>query len=96
MAVALRIDFTRLGLDDYDSIRKVVNFPADWPDGLMVHGATEVDGRLRVLEIWQSRQQFDRWIESRIQGAMAEALGDRAEPPQVTQMELHALDIRRG
>jgi hypothetical protein len=94
MAVALRLDFASLGLDDYDSICKTLNFPSDWPDGLIVHGSTEVDGRLRVVDMWESRQQFDRFVESRLQGAMGQAMGDRAEAPQITEMELHTIYTR--
>ncbi len=94
MAVALRVDFTNFGLDDYDAISKALNFPDQWPDGLLVHGSTEVDGRLRVLDIWESRQQFDRFVQSRLQGAMGQAMGDRAEAPQITEMELHTLYIK--
>jgi hypothetical protein len=91
MAVALRLDFTKFGLDDYDAVCKALNFPAEWPDGLLVHGSTEVDGRLRVLDMWESRQQFDRFVQSRLQDAMGQAVGDRAEAPQITEMELHTL-----
>jgi hypothetical protein len=72
MAVALRLDFTNFRLDDYD-VCKALNFPADWPDGLIVHGSTEVD------------------VASRLQGAMGQAMGDRAEAPQITEMDLHTL-----
>lgn len=91
MAVALRLDFSSFGLDDYDAICKALNFPADWPEGLIVHGSTEVDGQLCVLDIWESRQQFDRFVGSRLQGAMGQAMGDRAEAPQITEMGLHTL-----
>ena len=91
MAIGLRLEFTNFGLDDYDAICKALNFPADWPDGLIVHGSTEVDGQLRVLDIWESRQQFDAFVASRLQAAMGQAMGDRAEAPQITQMDLHTL-----
>ena len=91
MAVALRLEFTDLTLDDYDGICKALNFPADWPDGLKVHASTEVDGRLRVMDMWESRQQFDRFVEGRLQGAMGEAMGDRAEAPQITEFPLHTI-----
>lgn len=94
MSVAVRLEFSKLGIDDYDAVCRALNFPADWPDGLLTHGSTEVDGRLRVLDIWESRQQFDRFVESRLQGAMGQAMGDRAEAPQITEMELHTFHTR--
>jgi hypothetical protein len=94
MAVGLRLEFANLTLQDYDSICKALNFPAEWPDGLRVHASTEVDGRLRVMDMWESRQHFDRFVESRLQGAMAEAVGDRAEAPQITEFQLHTMYTR--
>ena len=89
MAVGLRLDFSSMNLDDYDATCRAMNFPADWPDGLLAHGSAEVDGRLRVLDVWQSREQFDRFVQERLQGALGEAVGDRAEQPQITEAELH-------
>jgi len=89
MAVGLRLDFSNLGLDDYDAICRALNFPADWPDGLLAHSSAEVDGRLRVVDAWESRQHFDRFVQERLQSAMGEAVGDRAEQPEVAETELH-------
>jgi hypothetical protein len=83
------LDFSNLGLDDYDAICRALNFPADWPDGLLAHSSAEVDGRLRVVDAWESRQHFDRFVQERLQSAMGEAVGDRAEQPEVAETELH-------
>ena len=94
MAVGLRLDFTNFTLHDYDSVCKALNFPTDWPDGLKAHASTEVDGALRVMDMWESRQHFDRFVETRLQAALGEAMGDRAEAPQITEFELHTLYTR--
>jgi len=94
MAVGLRLDFQNLGLEDYDATCRALNFPADWPDGLLAHGSAEVDGRLRVVDVWESRPHFDRFVEERLGSAIGEAVGDRAEQPQVTETELHSFHTR--
>lgn len=94
MAVGLRIDFSNLTLQDYDQICEALNFPADWPEGLKAHASTEVDGQLRVMDWWESRQQFDRYVETHLQAAIGKALGDRAEAPQITEFELHTIYTR--
>jgi hypothetical protein len=94
MAVGLRLEFSTLTLDDYDGICKALNFPSDWPEGLKAHASTEVDGRLRVMDMWESRQHFDRFVANRLQAAMGEAVGDRAEAPQITEFQLHTLYTR--
>jgi hypothetical protein len=48
MAVGVTQDFESLQLADYDAVCEALNFPAEWPDGLLAHGSVEVDGKLRV------------------------------------------------
>ena len=64
--------------------------PAEWPDGLIVHGSHEADGHLVVNDVWESRGHFDRFAQERLQGAMAEAIGDRAREPEIVERELHS------
>jgi hypothetical protein len=94
MAVAIRLDFSKLTLDDYDAVCRALNFPADWPQGLLAHGSTSVEGRLQVVDVWESRQQFDHFAESRLQGAMGQAVGERAEAPAITETALHTFNTR--
>ncbi len=94
MAVGLRLDFQNLRLEDYDATCRALNFPADWPDGLLAHGSAEVDGRLRVVDVWESRPHYDRFVEERLGSAIGEVVGDRAEQPQVTETELHSFHTR--
>ena len=51
MAVGLRLNFPSLTLDDYDSVCEALNFPADWPDGLVAHGSHDADGHLVVNDV---------------------------------------------
>jgi hypothetical protein len=89
MAVSLRLGFTENTLADYDSVTAALNFPADWPDGLLAHASYEQDGGLVVSDVWESRGHFDRFVESRLQAAMGQALGDRAREPDITERALH-------
>jgi hypothetical protein len=94
MSVGLRFRFSQLTLEDYDKVCEALNFPSDWPQGLQAQASYEIDGRLLVSEVWQSRQQFDSFLEQRLQAAFGQALGDRAEPPQVTERQLHTFYTR--
>lgn len=94
MPVGLRLSFPDNSLDDHDQVAETLNYPADWPDGVIAHAAYEVDGHLVVSDVWESRQQFDRFAEQRLQGAISEALGDRANEPEVHERDLHQLSSR--
>lgn len=84
MAVALRLDFDTLQLADYDAVCEALDFPADWPDGLLAHGSLKVDGKLRVQDVWESRDHFDQFVADRlgaaIGGAQATARSSRRSP----------------
>jgi hypothetical protein len=94
MATRVQLDFANLNLDDYDQVCEALNFPADWPDGLLAHGSADVDGRLRVVDIWESSGHLDRFVEQRLGPAIGQALGERAEEPQRSDVELHSFYTR--
>ena len=89
MPVGLRLNYASNSLDDHDQVVEALNFPGDWPDGLIAHAAYEVDGHLVVSDVWESRQHFDRHAEERLQRAVSETLGDRANEPEIQERELH-------
>ena len=89
MPTRIQLDFAENTVDDYDSVCEALNFPTDWPDGLLAHGSADIDGRLRVVDIWESAGHFDRFVESRLGPAIGQALGDRAREPKRSDQELH-------
>lgn len=90
MPLGLRLNFPNNTLADYDAVCEALNFPADWPDGLIAHGSSEMDGHLVVNDVWESREHFDRFTEERLQNAIGDALGDRAHPPEITERDFHS------
>lgn len=94
MPVGLRLSFPENTLEDYDRVCEALNFPTEWPDGLIAHGSHEGDGHLVVNDVWESRQHFDRFVEQRLQAAMGEAIGDRAREPEIVERELHSFHTR--
>ena len=94
MAIGLRMDFATLQLADYDAVCEALNFPADWPEGLLGHGSRDVDGKLRVYDVWESRAQFDEFVANRLGAALGQALGERAEQPVVVEEPLHTFYAR--
>jgi hypothetical protein len=89
MAVGVRLNFPENTLADYDAVTATLNFPAEWPDGLIMHSSHESDGHLVVNDVWETRGHFDRFVEARLQEAMGDAIGDRARPPEITETALH-------
>jgi hypothetical protein len=94
MAVGLRLSFPEYTLQDYDKVAEALNFPADWPEGLIAHSSHGAEGGLVVNDAWESRQLFDRFVEQRLRAAMAQAMGDRAQEPEIIQRDLHTVYTR--
>ncbi len=94
MAVGIRLEFESLQLADYDAVCEALEFPADWPEGLLAHGSVEVEDKLRVYDVWESRAQFDQFVADRLGAAMGQALGERGEQPQITEELFHTFYTR--
>ena len=70
-------------LDQYDEVD--AKFPES-PEGAKLHVAGAADGRLYVVEIWESREQVERYMQSGVGAAIEEA---GIPEPKVTEFEIH-------
>jgi len=90
MAVGLRLMFSGGTQEQYDAVHQYIGVDDDPPEGLIFHVAGPVEGGWGIAEVWESRDHFDRFRESRLGPAIAE-LGARAPqaPPDITEFEVH-------
>jgi quinol monooxygenase YgiN len=63
----------------------------DAPPGCIVHTASEVDGRVRVVDVWESQQHIDEFFQSKLGPAFAKH-GIEADRPELTE----TFNIERG
>jgi len=70
-------------LDQYDEVD--AKFPES-PEGAKLHVAGAADGRLYVVEIWESREQVERYMQSGVGTAIEEA---GIPEPKVAEFEIH-------
>jgi hypothetical protein len=75
MAVMLVMELDGLTPEMYEGINAEIGFPPNTPDGLLSHHAGTRDGGIRIVDIWESRGHFDRFIEGTIGPAMAKVPG---------------------
>ncbi|MBX5468561.1 MAG: hypothetical protein IRZ21_01525 [Thermoleophilaceae bacterium] len=90
MAVAIRTtDFPEgFGPDMYDRVQAEMNVASDPPEGLVFHWAGQVDGKWTVMDVWGSRDAYDRFREERLFPAIRTLSGmDPAGGPQPTIAE---------
>lgn len=76
----------------YQQVNAKVDVENDPPDGLIVHTASEVDGKLKIVDIWDSAEHADRFGHERLGPAIAEVAGAQmAGPPEPPQVEIYEI-----
>lgn len=66
----LRIVDRGMDRSTYDALRARLDIDHHHPLGLILHGATEVDGKMRVAQIWESDWYAKRFDEEILGPAM--------------------------
>jgi hypothetical protein len=66
MAVVMYMEWDGLTPDQYDAVRESVSWESDAPDGAILHVPWFVDGGLRVVDVWDSPEQFQRFVDERL------------------------------
>lgn len=89
MAIARIID-TRITPDEYDQMRERLGMDDTPPPGGQFHvAALGEDGKVRIVEVWDSREQAEAWGE-KVTAARTEAgFGDG--PPAIEYLEVHSI-----
>ena len=83
MAVAVQLEFPGATLEQYDQVIKKMGFT---PGGIF-HWVTKTNDGIRVTDVWETKEQFERFSREQIGPYSAEA-GIPA-PPRITFFELH-------
>lgn len=87
MAIA-RIIETGITPDEYDQMRERLGMADAPPPGGASHvAAIGEDGKIRIVEVWDSREQAEAWGE-KVMAARTEAgFGDG--PPTIEYLDVH-------
>ena len=89
MAVAVEMNFAGGTTDQYDRIIEKMGFVPGGkgaPGGLF-HWVTRTDGGMRVVDVWETREQFERFAQEKI-GPISAEVGIPA-PPTITFHEVY-------
>jgi hypothetical protein len=93
MADVVWLEFpSGMGAAEYDAINERVNPPGNPPDGLIFHSAgPSPDGGWRIIDLWDSRATFDRFLAEKVAPTMAEMTGGSAEDgaPKIVSWPAH-------
>lgn len=89
MAVGVQLDFKGASLDQYDEIVKRMGFTpgGKGAPGGMFHWVTKTDDGIRVTDVWDSKENFERFAQEKI-GPISQEVGVTA-PPDITFFDVH-------
>jgi hypothetical protein len=77
--------------EQYEAVRKEVNWEGEPADGGKFHLAWFADDGFRVIDLWESPQQFQRFVEERLMPGVQKV--GIAGQPNVQLSESHALFV---
>ena len=84
----------------YDALHaEIVHASAGRVDGLLVHVGRPTAAGFQVLEVWRSREEFERYNASVVLPAAGRLAGDAAGPElrqEVTEFDVHGLVLTDG
>lgn len=89
MAVAIQMDFKGATLEQYDEVIAKMGFQAKGAGavGGLFHWVTKTDDGIRVTDVWETREQFEKFAQDEI-GPITQAVGIPA-PPELQFFEAH-------
>ena len=94
MAYAFVQDFAsgpeETGTSNYDAIHNAIMQKASEPEGLIIHTAGFTGEGFRIFEVWESREQCERFMNEVVMPTVMEVTqGSPGAPPTTTLYELH-------
>ena len=89
MAIAIQLDFEGATLEQYDAVCKLMGLTpkGPGPKGAISHFATLTENGLRVVDVWETREQFETFAQEQIGPFSAEA--GITGPPAMQFFEVH-------
>jgi hypothetical protein len=79
MAVVMDMRWDGVTPDQYDRTRDLVRWETEAPAGAIFHVSWFEDGGLRVIDVWESADAFNTFVETRLRAGTAE-VGIDGEP----------------
>ena len=88
MAVAIEMDFKGATIDQYDEVvQKMGLTDGSTPPGAISHWVAKTDDGIRVVDVWETRDVFDRFAADQIGPYTREA--GMNEEPEIRVYDVH-------
>ena len=89
MAIGVQLDFKGATLEQYDQLMDRMGFRPGGPGapGGLFHWVTATDDGLRVTDVWESKETFEKFAQEKI-GPITQEVGIPG-PPETHMFEVH-------
>lgn len=89
MAVAIEMNFRGMTTDQYDQIRAKMGLEprGATPPGAISHWVAKTDDGMRVVDVWESREAYDKFAAEQIGPYSAEV--GLTEAPEMRYYDVH-------
>jgi hypothetical protein len=87
MAVAIEMRFSGATLEQYDEVMRLMALGDTPPPGALFHWVAVTDDGIKVVDVWETMEQFDAFAQQSI-GPNTQKAGF-AGPPERTVYEVH-------
>ncbi|MCU1599344.1 MAG: hypothetical protein JWO22_53 [Frankiales bacterium] len=82
-------------MDMIEAVTKEMDVDSSPPPGMLVHTHYEQDGRIHIMDVWESRQAHQEFVEARLLPAMGKVAANQgfdleaAGPPDTVITDVH-------
>ena len=93
MAVLMTFEFPA-SIEEYDKVNEVLG--KDVPKGLIAHTGVDLGGNMKVVDIWETAEDFQAFLNGPLGAAVVEVLGappEGAQAPEPKIEEIHDLEV---
>ena len=77
-----------IGPEEYDRVDAAIT---EEPEGLILHTSSEKDGRMRIVDVWESKEAYERFERDVLMPAVQRVVGEppAGGPPPREEYEIH-------
>jgi len=82
-------------VEQYEQVNEKLHVESNPPEGLILHAGADIGGgKMKVVDIWESADAWQSFLDNRLGPAVVEVMGpppEGAEQPPIEIHELHDL-----
>jgi hypothetical protein len=89
VAVGIRMRLPGVTQEQFDAAQDHINPDRSVPQGMLYHASGPIDDGWGVIDFWESRADFDAFLEGKIQPGIAASGVEMSGPPDIKEFPVH-------